>query len=215
MAASVVDLHLPVSGHTLSWDHSYALFGALSRLQPLFHQPDHPVGIFPINGTAAGNRTLTLTERSTLRLRLPAERIGDALPLVNVTLELDDNTVALGNPTIHPVAPATRLFSPWVTYSDKLDSAAFLQQAQDEMRARNLSGQVSLTSPGKASSKDGGQGLQGPAVRRTRQIKGHSVVGYALLVTHLSAADSLQLCLHGLGGRRHFGGGLFLPERTR
>lgn len=37
MSARPVDLHFPLTGEALPWDHSYALFSALCRVQPDFH----------------------------------------------------------------------------------------------------------------------------------------------------------------------------------
>jgi CRISPR-associated protein Cas6 len=49
-----------------------------------------------------------------------------------------------------------------------------------------------------------------PFVRRTLNIKGVNVVGYAATVSGLSPTDSLRLQNEGMGGRRHFGCGLFV-----
>jgi CRISPR-associated protein Cas6 len=50
-----------------------------------------------------------------------------------------------------------------------------------------------------------------PFVRRTVRICGKIVVGYPLLVHRLLATESCQLQEGGLGGRRHFGCGVFVP----
>ena len=53
----------------------------------------------------------------------------------------------------------------------------------------------------------------GEPKRRVVHVKGVAIVGYALLVTELSAADSLTLQEAGLGGRTHLGCGFFTPAK--
>ena len=47
----------------------------------------------------------------------------------------------------------------------------------------------------------------------TLRIKGLAIVGYGLLVSELSAADSLTLQERGLGGRTQLGCGFFVPAK--
>lgn len=215
MSTATLDLIFPVRGKTLAWDHSYALYGALCRRQPLLHDPDHPIGIFPINGLAQGQRTLNLTEKSALRLRLPADRVGDVMPLFGAELDLDGHKIRLDSPRLEPVTQAARLFSAWVTYAGATDEAAFLSCLRDDLSRREIDANAQLVQPLHAQSKDGGKGSRDHRLRRTRSVKGKNIVGYALLVEGLSSDDSARICAQGLGGRRHFGGGLFLPARNR
>ena len=215
MTTPMLDLVFPVQGTTLPWDHSYALYGSLCRHQPALHGGDHPVGIFPINGLAQGGRTLKLSDKSALRLRLPSDRVGDVLPLVGAELELDGHKVRLDSPKLEPVCLVARLFSAWVTYAGAPDEATFRERLQDELIRLEIEAQPSLVKPLQAASKDGQKGSRDVYLRRTRQVKGRSVIGYALLVEGLSANDAAKVCREGLGGRRHFGGGLFLPARNR
>ena len=207
MSEALVDIQFPVKGETLPWDHSYVLFAALCQHQPLFHESAYPLGVFRINGTSAGERTLGMTHASTLRLRLPLERAVDIFPLLGATLTLDGHQVTLGSPTQHPIVPAPALVAPWVTYKGALNGETLLGNANRELEAKGIAGEASLMTPARART-------DGVAIRRTTRIGSASVVGYAVQVRGLSAADSLKLCSLGLGGRRHFGGGLFLPARA-
>lgn len=210
-----VDVVFPVSGTDLAWDHSYSLFGALSRIQPLVHEGALEVGVFPINGLSQGNRLLKLTDRSVLRLRVPSRMIPDLMCFLGSSLELDGHKIRLGNPRIEPLKTTPRLFSPWVTLKDSLDHGTFLQRVGEELERLGVQGDYSLVGAKNGFSKDGGSGAKEPFVRRTRSIKGHSIVGFALLVEELSFEHSQLLGAEGLGGRRHFGGGLFLPAKGR
>ena len=53
----------------------------------------------------------------------------------------------------------------------------------------------------------------GEPKRRVVRVKGVAIVGYALIVAELSAADSLKLQESGLGGRTHLGCGYFSPTK--
>ena len=211
-----VDMVFPVKGKELAWDHSYSLFGSISRIQPLIHQEKNPVGVFPVNGLAQGNRTLKLTPKSSLRLRVPQKQIADFLCLMGSSLELDGRRIRLGNPRIEPIKATPRLFSPWVTLSECETIETFLTRVGEELERLQIEASYSPVAPLHQESKDQGKGSRQPNfIRRTRQVKGQNIVGFALLVESLTAEDSMKLACLGLGGRRHFGGGLFLPARNR
>ena len=205
----------PVTGTTLPWDHSYALFGAISRIQPLIHGEENRVGVFPINGLSNGNRTLKLTKRSGLRLRVPPKQIADFLCLMGSSIELDGHRIRLGNPRMEPIKATSRLFSPWVTLSECESLDSFLPRVEAELERLQIRARFGPVAPVLGKSKDQGKGSRESYIRRTREVKGHSIVGFALLVEELSADESVRLASLGLGGRRHFGGGLFLPARNR
>ena len=50
-------------------------------------------------------------------------------------------------------------------------------------------------------------------MRRTLRVQDRVVVGYAVEVHGLSAPDSIRLQSLGIGGRRRFGCGIFIPAR--
>jgi CRISPR-associated protein Cas6 len=210
-----VDVVFPIKGEKLPWDHSYALFGALSRVQPLIHEGALEMGVFPINGLSRGNRLLELTDRSQLRLRVLTKMIPDLMCFLGTTLELDGHRVRLGNPKIEPIKCTPRLFSPWTTLKEATDPGIFLQRVGEEIERLGVQASYSFVEPKHAASKDGGKGARDSYIRRTRSIKGHAIVGFALIAEGLSLKDSQKLQSQGLGGRRHFGGGLFLPAKGR
>jgi CRISPR-associated protein Cas6 len=50
--------------------------------------------------------------------------------------------------------------------------------------------------------------------RRTLRIRNKEVVGYEVVLGKLAAEESLLVQSAGLGGRRRFGCGIFVPTRT-
>jgi CRISPR-associated protein Cas6 len=61
----------------------------------------------------------------------------------------------------------------------------------------------------------GVQGKLSIGKRRTFQIHGKQVVGFSLLVSELTAEESIAIQEQGLGGRRKMGCGFFEPWRQR
>jgi CRISPR-associated protein Cas6 len=52
---------------------------------------------------------------------------------------------------------------------------------------------------------------EGEIERKTIKIKRFTVVGFALAIFDLSEEDSIKLQIHGLGGKRRMGCGVFVP----
>src|SRR5437867_11739612 len=78
-----VDLVFRLTGSAVPRDYRYHVYGAVSRVIPQVHDREqgHGFGIFPISGTAGDDGTILLTDRSVLRIRVPAARLPLLLPL--------------------------------------------------------------------------------------------------------------------------------------
>jgi CRISPR-associated protein Cas6 len=211
----VVDLIFPLRGTAIPVDHAYPLFSALCRLIPWIHS-DESLGVHPINGKIEAPRRLVVTERSTLRLRLSADRIPDLISLSAQQLDIEDGRVMLGFPSLVPLMPTTSGFSRLVTIRGFTDAEPFLEAVQRQLVMLGVQGVASLVPRPTTQPREGSSGGSGPWVRRTVRVRDKDIVGFALRVDHLTADESLRLQEHGLGGRRHFGCGLFLaPASTR
>jgi CRISPR-associated protein Cas6 len=193
MTSPVIDLLFPVRGGPVPLDHGYLLFSALSHRLPGLHER-HDVGVFTLRGTSADSQVLHLG-RGALRLRCPADSLAFFLPLARSALCLAGQEVHLGRPEIHPLAPSPSLSSRLVTFKHALDAARFEFSTRKFLMELRCEGQLLL------------------GRRRILSIAGRKIVGFALTVGGLAPEDSLRLQMHGLGGRRHLGCGLFLPTR--
>lgn len=204
-----VNLIFPVigpPGSGLPTDHAYALYAALARTAPRVHEPDSYVAITPIGGAYVGQGTLQLTRASRLRLRLSVEGVPDVLPLAGQVLDVAGRRIQLGVPRIVPVQPAASLVSRLVTIKHHVEPPAFLSAAQQQLQERGVQGRVEL--PLFIHGPRSGQPR-----RRVLRIRDRRIVGYAVLVSDLSADDSVRLQETGLGGRRKLGCGIFEPLR--
>jgi CRISPR-associated protein Cas6 len=210
----VVDVAFPVRGTTISADHGYLLFSALSAAVPLEHGSQSEVAVHPISGRLVGSRLLALTPRSRLVLRVPHTRVPDLQRLAGKSLRLGDARLHLGVPRAYLLRSASRLASRLVVISGFTDPVQFLTAAQRQLERAGIEGTVSLPLRGRPRPVEGGLGSTDSYLRRTVSIKGRQIVGYALSVESLSDEDSIRLQERGIGGRRHMGCGVFVPARA-
>ncbi|MFO0796367.1 MAG: type I-MYXAN CRISPR-associated protein Cas6/Cmx6 [Gemmataceae bacterium] len=206
-----LDLLFPVTGGPVPTDHLYPLFAALSRLVPAVHDPAAGVRFAPLSGDPAGRGQLALAARSRLRVRVPDDGVRLALPLAGVRLDLAGSTVRVGAPAVAAVVPAPTLTARVVTFKtaarEKIDPAWFLETARARLTLLGVDGEPAIP-----LIVDGPRA--GEPRRRVVRVKGKTIVGFALVVSGLSAADSLTLQAAGLGGRTRIGCGFFLPVRA-
>ncbi|HTW90882.1 MAG TPA: type I-MYXAN CRISPR-associated protein Cas6/Cmx6 [bacterium] len=212
-----IDIGFRLTGREIPADHSYALYGAVSRHVPWTHDSaQETLGIHPINGLLAGNRLLHLTPSSRLTFRLDSDHVRELLPLAGEELDLDGYKLRVGVPTTYLLKPAATLRSRLVTFKHRMDPESFLAKAQEEFSRLGIMGTPGLIRRSGTKSLEGRKEMtadRSPSIRRTLRIHDKEVVGFAMEVSGLSADDSLRLQEHGLGGRRRFGCGIFVPTR--
>jgi len=201
-----LELVFPAAGTALPTDHAYLLYAALSGVVPRFHAADTPLRFAPVTGVGVADGTLRLTEHSVLRVRLPDDAVRVALPLAGKRLVVGDAGVRLGVPAVRTLEPAASLYARLVTFKNADTPERFLATARAKLAALGVSGE-----PQSPLHLDGERA--GQPRRRVVRVKGIAIVGYALIVAGLSAADSVTLQETGLGGRTRMGCGFFVPLR--
>ena len=209
----VVDLAFPIFGGLIPADHGYLLFAAISRDLPSIHG-DEATGVHPIGGRLVGGRRLALTPQSRLTLRLPVVKVRDAIRLAGRRLDLGGASITVGVPTTLALAPAPALASRLVVIRGFMDADAFLDAARRQLAARGVGGTPALEQRRGARLTEGQAGSRAAEVRRTLRIRGREIVGFAVTVRELGPDDSLRLQALGLGGRRRFGCGVFVPASS-
>jgi len=210
---TVVDVDFGLRGDAAPADHGYALFGAVCRVLPWLHA-DEGVGVHSIRGRLVGGRQLALTPHSRLTVRLAASRIHEVLPLAGQALDLDGARVQVGVPTVRPLRPAPALVSRLVVIKGFQEPESFLEAARRQAEALGIEGRLALVGREREASTEGATArAAGEPIRRTVRVRDKTVVGFALAATELTAEESLRLQEAGIGGRRRFGCGLFVPLR--
>ncbi len=154
-----------------------------------------------ISGFPSGPGLITLPGRgATLRLRIPADRYRDVLPLAGKRLDIGGHQIRLGLPVARPLEPAPSLYARVVTIKKFTEPEPFLEAVNRKLDSFELKGRVELP-----------RDEQGRYRRRIVTIHGKSVVGFSVAVHDLNDDDSLRLQSSGIGGRRAMGCGIFNP----
>jgi CRISPR-associated protein Cas6 len=199
----MVDLHFPVVGTSLASDHGYDLYAALARLVPRLHEESCKIRIGPIRGTYTGNGTLHLDTRySRLRLRLTTDEIPLVLQLAGKSVDVGSHRMRLGLPLVRNLVPAPNLVARLVTIKGFTEPGPFLDAARRQL--------VALGSAGEPGIPQVTQGAHaGQPRRRVLRVSDRRVVGFPLIVSGLTAEESVRLQESGLGGRGKMGCGWF------
>lgn len=202
-----IDLSFSLSGSTIPIDYGYALFGALSRVVPAIHG-DRRIGVHPIRGIKRERGRLSLVPQSKLRLRMPSEEIGAYLPLAGAKLDLDGSHLAVGFPRTEALCLVPVLSSRLVTIGHCIAPEEFLASVNRQLAGMGVQAQAEFV-----PSPD--PRYAGQPSRRIMTVKGRRIVGYPLVVTGLSAEESLIVQEHGIGSRRRMGCGVFVAPPDR
>jgi len=199
--APTIEVRFPARGNKLPADHGYLLYSAVSQLLPALHGTDW-LGIEMISGVPFDRGLIVLPTRGAkLRLRIPADKFGEVIPLAGKRLDIGGHQIRLGIPTARPLLPAASLYSRIVTFRNSMEIPKFLETAKREFAEKEI--EATLELPKEDRSRQ----------RRIITIKGKKIVGFSLIAHGLSDEDSLRLQSLGLGGRRSMGCGIFNPIR--
>jgi hypothetical protein len=221
----LIELHFPILGTEICADHSYALYGAMSRIVPKIHTDEMPLRIGPIRGSYIGDGKLRL-DGAILRVRLRPDDLPALLPLAGKALDLDGHNIRLGVPQVRGLTPATNLIARMVVIkasSPKTDPADKLSRDREQTKRyqspvdflaavrRELTRQAIHADANLPLHETGPR--QGQPRRHVVRIKGKAIVGFTVLVQGLTAEESLQLQEQGVGGRGKLGCGFFVPMK--
>jgi CRISPR-associated protein Cas6 len=208
-----VDLLFPVLGEALPTDHAYLLYGALSSVIPEFHDPDGGLRFAAINGQRGPKGQIRLNAGSRLRVRLPTDRVATALPLAGKALSIGDHRIRLGVPQVMALVPAPIVQARIVTFKNALDAESFLASAQAGLKKLGIAAVARIPPIEQAVIIPGQPNRKGEPRRMVLRVKGKRIIGYSLLVSALTAQESVHLQEWGLGGRKRLGAGLFVPAK--
>jgi CRISPR-associated protein Cas6 len=214
MEQDIFDVQFKIQGETIAGDYNYFLYSAISHICPWIHQiDDYKIGIHPIKGCMK-DRRLILTKNSFLILRIPENCLKHCLVLGGRTFNIGADTIAISSPTYSPLYPSHALWSYNVTVRapDKLTPEIFFNSIKSQLEFHKIKAIPSFMLKQSGHKKDGIPNKDStPYIWRTFNIKGKHIVGYPLVIQELSSEDSIKLQQVGLGGRRHFGCGIFVP----
>ncbi len=185
-----VDLAFQLTGKTLPVDHGYAVYAAISRILPRWHE-EGSAGMGLIRGRYVGQGLLDISPRTELVLRVSANSIPAVLPLAGKSLDLAGHTVRVGVPSTRALVPAVALYAHLVTTKNGNDQDRFEAEVWRQLDALGVKGRLTV------------------GERRTFGVHRKQVVGYSVLVSELTAEESIVVQENGVGGRRKMGCGFF------
>ena len=185
-----VDLCFTVLGRFLPVDHGFALYGAISRVLPFVHD-DPEVGLKLLRGRYVGQGLLDIAPASELVVRLPISKVGSYLALAGKGLEVSGHLLRVGVPTTRALIPSAALYASLVTTRNGQERERFEKEILGQLAALEVQSRLHI------------------GRRRTFRVHGKQVVGHEVLVTELTASQSIRLQEQGLGGRRKMGCGFF------
>ena len=206
-----IDISFRLRGSEIPSDHGYTLLSAISRLVPSLHD-DTTVGIHPITGVPVGERMMRITEGSRLVLRMDSSKVNTVMVLAGKQLDIDGHGLMVGLPSPSILRPAVALRSRLVVIKGYIEVEPFLEACRRQMADMEVRGNATVPARRSPEPFEHGVGHQSPYIRRTVEIHGRTIVGYAVEVHDLTGQDSLKLQEKGLGGRRRFGCGIFVPK---
>lgn len=197
---NIIDLVYKVYGNQIPSDHNHRLLGALSRKLPAIHNLKH-LSINTIAGIPDKKGKIQLTPQSKLRLRLPVEAIAHVYQLADEELTIGEHTIKLGNPQLQTLQPIDTLEARLVTIKGYTEPQSFLEAAQRQLQALQINANIGIPA-----------NEEGEPKRLTLKIKKYTIVGFSVVVSDLNPDDSIKLQVHGLGGKRRLGCGVFCPK---
>lgn len=210
---SFLEIQFGIGGttKTLPADHGYALYSAIKQvLQKVDLEPQNipaDVKLCSVPGIPIEKGKIHLHRHSRVRLRCSADQVQTWYRLLqNQELNIRGHKIRLVRPRLMLPEASETLKSRMVTFKlEKVDHPElpryFLESCKKGLDRLEIKGDATFI----PSDADGN------LARRTLQVKEKKIIGYSVVVEGLSAADSLKLQWHGLGGRQHFGCGWFYP----
>jgi CRISPR-associated protein Cas6 len=204
---NVVDLLFSIDCKVLPVDHAYALSSAIQKALPWFADDDI-AAVHMIHGAQSGNGwerpegeddIIYLSRRTKLVLRVPAERVDDAMALCGQELEVAGNSMKVLKASKRLLEVTTSLYSRHVVAEEGEDEDAFMLRTVTELRDMGLRFKKVLC--GKEHSV---------------QTPDRTLTTRSLLVADLSFADAITLQEQGVGRKEYkkLGCGLFIPHKT-
>lgn len=188
-----VDLSIEVSGGPLPRDHSLPVWNAVAHAAPALMEQT-TLAILPVRAAAGYDGRLVLQRRTRLLMRLPESAVDTVLALSGRRLHIGGFPVLFGAVKTRPLAAHVTLYAHRVAATHD-DESAFVEQVTRELDALGVRGEFIV---GKRTDAAGPEGL---------------LAGFSLMLTDLSARQSLLLQASGLGRHRNLGFGIFVGHK--
>lgn len=201
--SDMAELSFSVNCKELPYDHAYELSSAILNLIPEIKN-DKRNAIQTLHGPMSGNgwvrpdsENIPLSKRAKLIMRLNRNQINSIKSIEGKKIELFGNILKIGESKVKSFLVVKDLFCRFVISDTKTSEDDFLHKIQTELRNFNINIRKALC--GKSMLVNFGK---------------ETVYTRSLMIADLSKEESLKLQEEGVGEKKLFGCGIFLPHKS-
>ena len=201
---SVIDVSYRITCRALPVDHAHALSEAVLKELPWLRE-EPKAGVHSIHVADSGNGWMRPdnpddlvfpSRRTRMTLRVPLHRTDDAMALVGTTLDIEGNTLEVGEAAIKELGAVSTLFARYLVANDQDDEEEFLAKIADELKALGVRPRKMMC-----------------GISKTIATPDDTIRTRSLMLADLSHEESVLLQQSGLGEHRHLGCGIFIPHK--
>ena len=201
----VVDIVYRIQCRMLPMDHAHTLSEAIHAALPWFDE-ERDAGLHLIHGADSGNgwsrpegadELLLLSRRTRLQLRIPIERLDDALALNGQSLDVGGYELVVGEGSSRPLNPNSTLYARYMIQDPEHGEEQFMARVVAALRDLGVRPKKML--PGRS--------------HRIAHPEG-DLLTRSLMVADLDDDDAIRLLERGLGPGRKMGLGLFVAHKS-
>jgi CRISPR-associated protein Cas6 len=201
----VVDLGFRLNCKALPLEHAHALSEAIISELPWLRDEEQ-AGIHLIHGAESGNgwlrpedvenELLYLSRRTRMYLRLPQERLQEAMLLVGKELDISGHALLVGETSIRKLSMSSTIFSRYVVTGENESEEDFIQRLVKEIQGLGVN--VNKMLCGRS---------------HVFQLPERKIHTRSVMLAELSPQHSVTMQQHGLGEGRKHGCGLFIAHK--
>ena len=201
--SDMAELSFSVDCKELPYDHAYELSSAILNLVPEIEN-DKRNAIQTLHGPMSGNgwvrpdsENIPLSKRAKLIMRINKNQLNDIKSIEGKEIMLFGNTLKIGAPKVKNFLVVKDLFCRFVTSDHKISEDDFLNNIQNELKGLNINIRKALC--GKSMVINFGE---------------KTLYTRSLMIADLSKEESLKLQEEGVGDKKLYGCGIFLPHKS-
>ena len=201
--SDMIELSFSVDCKELPYDHAFELSSKILNLIPEIKN-DKRNAIQTLHGPMSGNgwvrpdgQNIPLSKRAKLIMRINKSQIDHIKTIEGREIKLFGNKLKIGKSKVKSFVIVKDLFCRFIVSDPNIDEDKFLELIQNELRQYNIN-------------------LRKALCGQSKMIKFGSETFYtrSLMIADLSKKESLRLQEEGVGDRRLYGCGIFLPHKS-
>mgnify|MGYP001411713932 FL=1 len=201
--SDMAELSFSVNCRELPYDHAYELSSEILNLVPQIKN-DNRNSIQTLHGPMSGNgwvrpdsENIPLSKRAKLIMRINKSQIDNIKDIEGKEIKLFGNSLKIGVSKVKNFLIVKDLFCRFVISDNKISEDDFLEKIQMELRNFNVNIKKALC--GRSMTINFGQ---------------KTVYTRSLMIADLSKEESLKLQEEGVGEKKLYGCGIFLPHKS-